>query len=138
LDTITLPHLIFQVWYCHWKDPFSKFSLSFSMCCLILHFGLYHFIFVVFRCIFLIVLACVLRLSCISLFAFLLLYLGFKFFRFYCCAPRNMATFHVVGRSNLTIMVNDSSMIFVLKHCLCYVCFPSKLFKYIEGRLVWL
>jgi hypothetical protein len=42
-----------------------------------------------------------------------------KFFHYYSCALYNMATFHAIGHSNLTIMVDDSGMIIISEHCLC-------------------
>jgi hypothetical protein len=45
--------------------------------------------------------------------------LPFFFFHYYLCVLGNMATFHVIGRLELTIMVNDSRMTSVFKQCQC-------------------
>jgi hypothetical protein len=37
----------------------------------------------------------------------------FEFLHYYFCAPCNMATFHALKRSNLTIMVDDLGMVVV-------------------------
>ncbi len=42
----------------------------------------------------------------------------FHFFKFYCCALGNMATCHVVGHSDLTIMVNSLGTTIISKHYL--------------------
>ncbi len=43
----------------------------------------------------------------------------FQFLQIYCCVVGNMVTFHVAGYSNLTIMVDESRMMSVFKHCFC-------------------
>jgi hypothetical protein len=54
----------------------------------------------------------------------------FQFFQFYRWAARNMATFHVNGCLDLTIMVDKLGMMFVFDHCLCvmFVFQPSSLY----------
>ncbi len=42
-----------------------------------------------------------------------------EFLHYYSCALCNMATFHAIGHSNLTMMVDDSRMTIVFEHCLC-------------------
>ncbi len=44
---------------------------------------------------------------------------SFKFFHYYSCAFCNMATFHVTGRLDLTIMVDESRTTIVPQHCRC-------------------
>jgi hypothetical protein len=56
----------------------------------------------------------------------------FDFFHYYSCAFCNMATFHVIGRLDLTIMVDESRTITISQHCfLCYVCFSTRFSTYI-------
>jgi len=42
-----------------------------------------------------------------------------EFFHYYLCGLCNMTTFHVLGCSNLTIIVDDLGTINVSKHCMC-------------------
>jgi hypothetical protein len=51
--------------------------------------------------------------DCISLFVV------YFFFHYYLCVPSNMATFHAIGCSKLTIMVDDSRTTLVFEQCLC-------------------
>jgi hypothetical protein len=44
---------------------------------------------------------------------------AFFLFHYYLCVLGNMVTFHVVGHSELTIMVNDLRTTLVFKQCLC-------------------
>ncbi len=62
--------------------------------------------------------------SCPSIvFTFVVLFLvpsfHFQFFQSHPCALGNMATFHVVGYSDLTIIVDNLRMIYVFEQCLC-------------------
>jgi Na+/H+ antiporter NhaA len=41
------------------------------------------------------------------------------FFHYNLCVFGNMATFHIVGRSELTIMVNNSKTTSMFEQCLC-------------------
>jgi hypothetical protein len=43
------------------------------------------------------------------------------FFHYYLCVPSNMATFHVVGHSKLTIMVDDLGTTSISKQCFCTI-----------------
>ncbi len=43
----------------------------------------------------------------------------FWFFHYFPYTPNNIATFHVVGPLDFTIMVDNSKMIIVFEHCLC-------------------
>jgi hypothetical protein len=42
-----------------------------------------------------------------------------RFFHYFPYAPNNIATFHVVGRLDFTVMVDNSKMIIVFEHYLC-------------------
>jgi len=42
-----------------------------------------------------------------------------KFLHYYSCALCDMVTFHAIGHSDLTIMVDESGMTIVFEHCLC-------------------
>jgi len=42
-----------------------------------------------------------------------------QFLHYYLCAPCNTVTFHVPGRLNFTITVDNSRTIVVFEHCLC-------------------
>jgi hypothetical protein len=52
-----------------------------------------------------------------------------EFLHYYLCALYNMVTFHIIGRSDLIIMVYDSKTTIIFEHCMCdmFVFQPSSL-----------
>jgi hypothetical protein len=52
-------------------------------------------------------------------FDYISLFVAFFLFHYYMCVLGNMATFHAIAYSRLTIMVNNLRMISVSKKCLC-------------------